>query len=798
MLKSQNATLIVAALAAYQVTGFGQTQEMWRAGSWSAAAPHPASCAAMPVVVVRGPGSILDPPNQAALASLESALAVEIPRICPNGPPQVLIVSGRGRKPLPLADPRGSAAETPAPAPAGAAPSSLSSARKAEEKCDVLLKWLEGGKVDSGPAQAPNYRYRAQPNFLRIFRDEAMIAVFGMPYDKTENRWRMDLYEDTISRCIGTSRNTRVTALDVMRQRGMQRYWEQFGQYRQVLDQAFLGHPGQYEPAAITRYVQQTRGQAGWVKQARAQAAALPPSKESFEQLNMLRAEAARNSMLDPADKAAVTDYLVKRQSELAPAILDQWLTGAASGPKTLAAAKALQAERAALATITQAADAGSRTAAEQRYASVVEAMIAEPVREHAAQLKQLPPGWDGVTQLSTWRAGFDTLFGEFRGVRPVDSARTEYDLTRARVLSSAMPAWQKKVAAAPADALGAQRRELEAIFPTQQDRSSPLFTQFDAPIRAREDQIRARAAEEDRRQQQVKAAAQQRALENLTRTALPPPSGKRNPGDPEPDGEGGVFIFPSMVKALMVGQLDLIPDDQLFRSYFMSFLKGVNKVCAATADSDLTMASLTYGVPMFQAGSGKSPAQAGMEMLAQLMKGMDNATKAGSMGEYMSALGGALPPNGIISEGIADGGTVATTWACNTLTNMKIRANLRKLILSRKDTPPAPANRDRFYALMNPAVRELKGIPAPGGGVPALTLAERVEARCIEQRMARAANTQAEKSTFCRCLVKSATTAGVPEPALERMASEFTAESLSALGQNHPAFARASNSCYR
>lgn len=777
------------------MAAFGQNQEMWRVGSWSAATPHPSSCAAMPVIVVRGPGSILDPGNETALASLESAIAVEIPRICPNGPPQVLIVSGRGRKPLPLADPRAAAAEAPAPVPAGAVPASLASARKAEDKCDVLLKWLESGKAGSSPA--PNYRYRTQAEFLKIFRDEPMIAVFGLPYDKTENRWRMDLYEDTISRCIGTSRNTRVTALDVMRQRGMQRYWQQFAQYRQILDQAFLGQPGQYEPTAITRYVQQTRGQAGWVKQARAQAASLPPSKESFEKLNALRAEAARNTMLDPAEKSAVTDYLVKRQGEMAPAILDQWLNSAAAGPKTLSAAKALRAERAGFATIEQAADAASRTAAEQRYASVVEAMIAEPVREQAAQLKQVAGGWDGVTQLSTWRAAFDTLFGEFRGLRPVESARTEYELARARVLSSAMPAWQKKVASVPADSLGAQRRELEAIFPTPQDRASPLFTQFEAPIRAREDQLRARAAEEDRRQQQIKAAAQQKALEDLARTPMPPPSGKRNPGDPQPDGESGVFIFPSMVNALRVGQIDVIPDDQLFRSYIMSFLKGINKVCAATADSDLTMASINYGVPMFQAGTGKSPSQAGMDLLAQMLKGFNDASKAGSMGEYMSAMSGALPSNGVISEGIADGGTAGTTWACNTLTNMRIRANLRKVILARQGTPPSAPNRDRFYALMNPAVRELKGIPAPGSA-PMLTLAERVEARCVDQRMARAANTQQEKLAFCRCLVKSATDTGVPESALEGMASEFTAESLTRLAQTYPAFAKSSGKCYR
>lgn len=75
--------------------------------------------------------------------------------------------------------------------------------------------------------------------------------------------------------------------------------------------------------------------------------------------------------------------------------------------------------------------------------------------------------------------------------------------------------------------------------------------------------------------------------------------------------------------------------------------------------------------------------------MLAKMFGGMASMTQARNMNEYMNSLNSMVPDNGLISEGIADGGTVATTWKCNTLTNLKIRTNLRTLIMERKDTPP-------------------------------------------------------------------------------------------------------------
>jgi hypothetical protein len=64
--------------------------------------------------------------------------------------------------------------------------------------------------------------------------------------------------------------------------RTLAQYAQQFQQYRQLLDQAFLGTPGQFEPAAINRYVQQVRTQLAWAKETVASAAAAPNVHDSF------------------------------------------------------------------------------------------------------------------------------------------------------------------------------------------------------------------------------------------------------------------------------------------------------------------------------------------------------------------------------------------------------------------------------------------------------------------------------------------------------------------------------------
>ncbi|WP_419806292.1 hypothetical protein [Terriglobus sp.] len=231
-----------------------QAGELARQAQWSVDAPA-GGCSSLPVLQVKGPGTLFDAGNAAQLASLQGAVVNALGRVCP-GVTEVILANGRTRKlvrltPLakdasaanaavsgaspgtpvettdrvPLlsgATNRGSRASTRVPNEAERQPGaddreapphfprqsslpSLSSAHGAQAKCDVLFRWLETGK-----ASTPGRRVgAAQPTqMLEIFQDRAMTAVFGRTYDGMENSARIELYEKTFGTCTGTARRT--------------------------------------------------------------------------------------------------------------------------------------------------------------------------------------------------------------------------------------------------------------------------------------------------------------------------------------------------------------------------------------------------------------------------------------------------------------------------------------------------------------------------------------------------------------------------------------------------------------
>lgn len=253
-----SASLVYAAALWLPVTLCARGQELARQGQWTVDAPQ-GSCGSLPLLQVKGPGTLFDGSNAAALAALQAALSTALARSCP-GVTEAILVNGRARKlvrlpavaqdsagqgtpavyagvttsgpertPLPrpgvvaagniappvaperrssaaVKPPAGTNFEVPPHFPTQRAFTSLSSVRGTREKCDVLFAWLESGKGAAAPGRRVGTILPAQ--MMEIFQDGAMTAVFGKPYDALANSTRIDLYEKTFGACTGEARRT--------------------------------------------------------------------------------------------------------------------------------------------------------------------------------------------------------------------------------------------------------------------------------------------------------------------------------------------------------------------------------------------------------------------------------------------------------------------------------------------------------------------------------------------------------------------------------------------------------------
>ncbi len=502
---------------------------LWKSSSWTLQAPPSGSCGSLPLLEVKGPGSIFDPPNASALGSLQTALPKAVSTACP-GVREVILVSGKTRRLIKLAE---FIATSPTESVSAGTPvvatqatnipvvtskpaltttrselKSLSSARNIEDKCDVLLSWLESSKAHD--TRSVGYRNGgAVPEVLRIFRDEPMTAVFGMPYDKTENRWRFEQHEKVMSRCLGYPTQQRTFPIGGIYQgrpnATLQKFSQQFAQYRTILDQAFLGQPGTFEPTTVARHVQQVRTQLAWANQALSSALGAPANRASFDSIaSQLQAAGTQMTLLDSSEKTQVVDSLTRQQTEIAPTIVDSWFRDASESQKTVASAKVVQGGYSGIGPVLRVLDASSQSAWTDKYKRLVDSLVGESVRTEVAKLPAIPATLPGIQGLTLWKAGFDTTFGQFRGIPVVDDGVSQHVQTQSRILIGAMPAWQQEVSTLPMSAppIAAKRSQLGSLFPTPTARMAAEYPRYEAPLKAKEDQLRVIIAAETRKKQ--------------------------------------------------------------------------------------------------------------------------------------------------------------------------------------------------------------------------------------------------------------------------------------------------------
>lgn len=628
-----------------------QPSELARQGSWTVSQADQ-GCESLPLFTVEGPGKLFEPSNSAALSSLINQLSSSLHRVCPQTR-EVVLVNGKIRKlvrlesqpqsplsPLPSQAPSSAppspqqsltptnsatpSLETrpapslahdsnsaPPPFPASSSLSSLSSAHGDEQKCDITFRWLDSGKI-SAPG---NWNTQTTPaQMMAVFRDEPMAAVFGKPYDQFDNGERIELLQKVFAKCMGIQQLPR--SVNVPRFGGIRiggghqlppEYRQEFAQYYNLLQESFGGSPGPFEPANVIRYIARVRQQVAWANSSFSFASSATVSVESFQHLKDLdRSINSQLLMLRPEERDVLHRYLVQRQTNIAPGIIDSWLDSSKGEPKTTASADRLMSDHAQMSATFDALDAPTRASAQTKYEQLLDLDVRDELQSETAKLNTIPSTLDGARQFGRAESQFLGHYGKYSQTKPYSAAIDVFSQARSRIYSAALSDWQKHVVNLPLEEkqIASWQNDLNVLFGAAEDRSSPLYQEFKKPVDDKAAQLQAKiAADEQRRlaeaEKEAEKAAQQNAMaSNNAEGKVGSSSG--GAGNAKLSNTSGVLNSSSlavpdspngeMLKNIFTGQFDKLDVDRsspLFQSVGSGYIKGFSDHCRSFLPSD-------------------------------------------------------------------------------------------------------------------------------------------------------------------------------------------------------------------
>jgi hypothetical protein len=356
---------------------------------------------------------------------------------------------------------------------------------------------------------------------MDIFRDETMTAVFGKPYDALDNGTRIDLFEKVFSNCTGEAHHTAARPPVTRRPFSIggvnignvtlgepdrplpPEYRQEFAQYSELIHEAFSGRPGRFEPAAVTRFLQQVRQQIEWANAAIASASSSPATSDAFRQIQEnLNQTTQKASMLRADERDHVRAYLGRRESDLAPAIVQAWLASQATAPKTPESANSLLNSRRQMAGVFTSLNQDQQSHDQAAYEKILDSQIAPTLQAATAKLTALRTNWQGAQELGAQEGEFLSHFAQFSSTASYTEALAQFDAARSRLYPAVLPEWRRKVASAQLQSgdIDVLREDLKVLFVSPADRALPLFQQFEQPVRDRQAQLNARVAEDEHR----------------------------------------------------------------------------------------------------------------------------------------------------------------------------------------------------------------------------------------------------------------------------------------------------------
>jgi TPR repeat protein len=366
---------------------------------------------------------------------------------------------------------------------------SLQSVRDIDDKCELLLTWLQRLREEAeGPANRATFLDMRRA--AALYRDEDFVQLFGLPFDQATVKWRTDLHEEVIARCEGVARPSR--GLVSQFRRPVTEFAARFNEYRAVLDGPFLGQAGLLSPDAVSRTIGAARQSRSWMESAISALVSVPAAPASFRDLDARAADAQRQlAVLWPSEQRHFRDVVEQRRREVAVSITDSWLTEIESASAGLDSVRLLIARQDQNSEALRVLPAAEADRVQNRLNGKVDSLLAPLVDARVAELAAMPVSLAGAAPSLAWKTSFER---DFAGVqRPaVVAARSQYATVRQRLFAAGLPEWQTTVGLTPLEpeAIQLQARRLGELFESD-ERGSAAYREYQQAITARTDALR-------------------------------------------------------------------------------------------------------------------------------------------------------------------------------------------------------------------------------------------------------------------------------------------------------------------
>lgn len=356
---------------------------------------------------------------------------------------------------------------------------SIDAARRLEDKCDVILQWVDRINVEYTPPSPRGWATVSISRGFQLYRDEAFSQVFGRRFTETTPEWRKETWENVLAKCLDLRKPSRVVGFSG--QPSPEDVAQRLMAFRGALEGPFAGR-GDQSTAETMRIQHQLRDQRRVLE---TDLSTLPnaPTLAAFHRLAEYAVNLTKElNALWPSERAYFEKAVMTRRVEVASKALAAWV--AAPAGTTIADAVRIERELADYAPLLEVVSAAERDAAARRQAERIAAIVAPIVDAHVARLRSLPLSIEGLTHMPAWRTALSSQLGTLANGPAYEAALAEYRSTRESRLKLLLPRWRDLLAEARTEAIQLWGGTLEQIFPGD-DRRSAQYVEYRAAFDA-------------------------------------------------------------------------------------------------------------------------------------------------------------------------------------------------------------------------------------------------------------------------------------------------------------------------
>jgi hypothetical protein len=358
---------------------------------------------------------------------------------------------------------------------------SIDAARRLEDKCDVVLQWVDRINVEYTPPSPRGWATVSISRGFQLYRDEDFSQVFGRRFTETTPEWRRGMWEDVLAKCLELRKPSRFVGFSG--QPSPEDVAQRLMAFRGALEGPFAGR-GEQSTNETMRIQHQLRDQRRVLE---TDLSTLPnaPTLAVFQRLAEYAVNLTKElNALWPSERAYFEKAVMTRRTEIASRALAAWV--AAPGGTTIADAVRLDREMRDYAPLLEVVPAAERDAVARRHTERIAAIVAPFIDARLARMRSMTEKLGTLSDLPKWKASLAMELGPLARGPAYDAALVEYRSTRERMLTSLLPVWRRVLDEAPlaGPEIDELRRRLDDIFPPD-ERNSATYTAYYTPYAA-------------------------------------------------------------------------------------------------------------------------------------------------------------------------------------------------------------------------------------------------------------------------------------------------------------------------